>query len=137
MNKLLAMLATLCFAALCTPPSLGQETGSSQSSTRKNDKATVHRPVKMDVSAPLREIQPKPERGGQRVRPVLPTPPPQEDRGNPHDGPAPLICADCDPGGGGGGGGGGGASVPTTPGLNLLGQGVGFSGPNGGFTVQF
>ncbi len=136
MNKLIATLVTLCFAALCAPVSLGQET---QSSTlrKNNDKATVHHPVKIDVSAPLRDIQPKPERGGQRVRPVLPVPPPQPDHGKGHDGPTPLICADCDPGGGGGGGGGGGTTVPTTPGLNLLGQGAGFFGPQGGFTVQF
>ena len=130
MNKLIAMLVPLCFAAFCVPVSLGQDTAFPQSSSRK---ATVHRAVKTDVSPALRDMEPKPERGGQRVRPLLPVPPPQADQGGGDD-PAPLICADCDPGGGGGTGGGG-TLVPTTAGLNLLGQGVGFSGPQGGFTI--
>jgi len=129
MNKLTGMLIVLCFAVLYVPVSSGQETN--------KGKASVRRPVKMDVSAPLREIQPKPERNGPRVRPVLPVPLPTPEKGKKTDGgPTPLICADCDPGGGGDVGGGGGAPlVPTTPSLNLLGQGVGFSGPQGGFTI--
>ena len=137
MNKAIAMLIRVCCAVFCVSLAFGQPTPSPQSnaSSKSENKVTIHRPVKMDVSAPLRDITPKPERGGQRVRPILPLPPPQQtDHGNPNDGPAPLICADCDPGGGGGGGGGGGTTVPTTNGLNLLGQGVGFAG--GGFVVQ-
>jgi hypothetical protein len=87
----------------------------------------------MDVSRPLSEMDVKPQRDGQRVIPVLPVPLPS---GPDRQGIQPLICDDCGGGGDGGGGGGGGTLVPTTPGLNLLGQGVGFVGPQGGFTVQ-
>jgi len=134
MKKVLASLLLLACAAALSPITLGQGKADGQRLTK--NKLTIYRPVKTDVSRPLRELKAKPERTGQqRVIPIRPVPLPAgtDTKTVQHD-PVLQICNDCDPGDGGGGGGGG--SVATTPGLNLLGQGTGFSGPQGTFSVQ-
>jgi hypothetical protein len=140
MKKLLATLLALGFVAVCAPAAFGQDVEAENAAAQPPSKgrARIFRPLKVDVSPPLTEIEVKPQPAERRVIPIRPVPIPlPSGTGKGGRTPQPLICNDCDPGDGGGGGGGGGSSVPTTPGLNLLGQGVGFFGPQGGFTVQF
>ena len=135
MKKFVATLWVLCFVALFAPVALGQALKQDKTDAQRpiEDRMTIHRPTKADVSPPLSEMEVQPQQAGQRVIPVRPVPLPSGTNTKMAPGALmPNFCEDCEP-----------PppppptqTVPTTPGLNLLGQGVGFFGPQGGFSVQ-
>lgn len=120
MRKIFVPLAALSLAAVCPATSFAQ------GGPEARPKVEVIRPVKSDVSPPLATLTPQEGRSNLPPERPLRYNPSGERHGRFR--PDPVVQ--------GGGGQGAGPLVATTGGLNILGLGQNFTGPQGTFSVQ-